>query len=238
MMITLNPLRATRIRVLTFDCYGTLIDWETGIWRAFRTAADHDGVTLDRERVIDTYHAIEPEVESETFRPYRDILAEAARRTAARLGWTISRERARFLAQSLPAWPPFDDTNPALERLADRFRLGILSNVDEDLLEGTVRHFSVEFDFWVTADRVESYKPDLAHFEAARPYVGDSTGWVHVAQSLFHDVGPANTIGLPVVWINRREEEREPGGPAPDLELPDLASLAVWATNPGAGGDG
>jgi len=234
MMITLNVLRPDRIRALTFDCYGTLIDWETGIWRAFRTAAAHDGVTLDRDRLIDTYHAVEPDVQRETFRPYRDVLAEAARRTAARLGWTISLEQARFLPESLPSWPPFDDAEPALEQLAERFRMGILSNVDEDLLEGTMAHFAVEFGFRVTADRVESYKPDLAHFEAARPFVGDSGGWVHVAQSLFHDVGPANTVGLPVVWINRKGETRDPEDPIPDREFPNLAELASWLTRTGA----
>jgi 2-haloalkanoic acid dehalogenase type II len=227
-VITLNTLQPDRVRVVTFDCYGTLIDWETGIWNAFREAASHDGVTLDREKLITAYHAIEPEVESEPFRPYRDVLAETARRVAARCGWTISTDRAAFLPASVGAWPPFADTNAALERLAGTRRLGILSNVDEDLLEQTRSGLSVEFDFWVTADRVESYKPDLAHFEAARPYVGDPAGWLHVAQSLFHDVAPANCVNVPVVWVNRKGEERPPDGPLPDREVPDLASLADW----------
>jgi 2-haloacid dehalogenase/putative hydrolase of the HAD superfamily len=229
-VITLNTLQPDRVRVVTFDCYGTLIDWETGIWNAFREAAAHDGVTFDRDKLITAYHAIEPEVESEPFRPYRDVLAETARRVAARCGWTISTDRAAFLPASVGAWPPFADTNAALERLAGKHRLGILSNVDEDLLEATRSRLSVEFDFWVTADRVESYKPDLAHFEAARPYVGDPAGWLHVAQSLFHDVAPANCVNVPVVWVNRKGEERPPDGPLPDREVPDLASLADWLT--------
>ena len=227
-MITLNTLQPDRVRVVTFDCYGTLIDWETGIWRAFREAALHDGVTLERERLIEAYHAVEPEVEGGEFRPYRDVLVETARRVAARCGWTISADRAAFLPRSLGEWPPFTDTNPALERLAGRVRLGILSNVDEDLLDLTRERLSVDFDFWVTADRVESYKPDLAHFEAARPYVGDPAGWVHVAQSLFHDVAPANCVSVPVVWVNRKGEDRPVDGPLPDREVPDLASLAAW----------
>ena len=227
-MITLNTLQPDRVRVVTFDCYGTLIDWETGIWKAFREAARHDAVTLDRDKLIEAYHAIEPEVEAEPFRPYRDVLAETARRVAARCGWTISLERAAFLPRSLGSWPPFPDTNAALERLAGRLRLGILSNVDEDLLEATRKRLGVRFDFWVTADRVESYKPDLAHFEAARPYVGDPAGWLHVAQSLFHDVGPANCVNVPVVWVNRKGEDRPAEGPLPDREVPDLASLAAW----------
>jgi 2-haloalkanoic acid dehalogenase type II len=227
-MITLNTLQPDRVRVVTFDCYGTLIDWETGIWSAFCDAARHDGVALDRERVLAAYHAIEPQVESGPFRPYRDVLAETARRVAGENGWTISLERAAFLPLSLGSWPPFRDTNPALERLARRVRLGILSNVDEGLLDRTRRQLSVDFDFWVTADRVESYKPDLAHFEAARPYVGDPAGWLHVAQSLFHDVAPANCVSVPVVWVNRKRERRPAEGPLPDREVPDLAALADW----------
>ena len=227
-MITLNTLHPDRVRVLTFDCYGTLIDWETGIWTAFHDEAAADGVRLDRERVLDAYHAIEPMVEGGPYRPYRDVLVETARRVAAECGWTIDAARAGFLPRSLAAWPPFPDTVEALERLASRYRLGILSNVDEDLLEGTRRGLAVEFDFWVTADRVESYKPDIAHFEAARPFVGNREGWLHVAQSLFHDVGPANCLGLPVVWVNRKGEARSSEAPLPDREVPDLRSLADW----------
>ncbi|HUP01783.1 MAG TPA: HAD family hydrolase [Gemmatimonadota bacterium] len=227
-MITLNTLRPENVRVLTFDCYGTLIDWETGIWTAFQRAASSDGVRLDREGVMGAYHAVEALIEGGPFRPYREVLTEAARRTAAECGWAISREEAGFLARSLPAWPPFADTNPALERLAERFRLGILSNIDEDLLEKTRRALDVEFAFWVTADRVESYKPDLAHFEAARPYIGDPARWLHVAQSLYHDVAPANVLGVPVVWVNRKYEPRPADGPLPDREVSDLAALAEW----------
>ncbi len=227
-MIRLNALRPENVRVITFDCYGTLIDWESGIWRAFQHAAAEDGVRLDRERVVEAYHRIEPLVESGTFRPYRDVLVETARRVAAECGWTVSRQRAAFLPDSLPEWPPFPDTAPALARLEEHFRLGILSNVDEDLLDTTRRRLAVPFDFWVTADRVESYKPDLAHFEAARPYVGDTGGWLHVAQSLFHDVGPANCLGLPVVWVNRKGERPDAESALPDREVPDLAALAEW----------
>ena len=225
-MISINALRPDRVRVLTFDCYGTLIDWNGGIWNAFEKRALKDGVVLDREHVLAAYHRIEPEIEQASFRPYRDILTEVARRVAEACEWRISDEQAAFLPESLPDWSPFPDTNDALERLASRYRLGILSNVDDDLLAGTRKHLDVDFDFWVTADRVRSYKPDLAHFEAARPYVGDPGGWLHVAQSLFHDVGPASVLGLPVVWVNRLGETRTEGHPVPDLEVPDLATLA------------
>lgn len=227
-MITINPLQPARIRVLTFDCYGTLVDWETGIWTAFHDAAAEDGVSLQRDAVVSAYHAIEPMVESGPFRPYHDVLVETARRVAAECGWSIDRARAEFLPRSLPDWPVFPDTNPALERLAEHYRLGILSNVDEDLLAGTERSLAVEIDFRVTADRVESYKPDLAHFEAARPFVGNANAWLHVAQSVFHDVAPASCMGIPVVWINRKGEKRLADSPRPDRELPDLTALVDW----------
>lgn len=227
-MIRLAVPPPEQIQVITFDCYGTLIDWETGIWNAFREAAAGDGVRLDSDQVLDRYHTVEAMIERGPYRPYHDILTETARRVAAECGWTISREHAEFLPRSLPHWPVFADTNGALERLAKRYRLGILSNVDEDLLEQTCKQFSIDFDFWVTADRVESYKPDLAHFEAARPFVGDSSGWLHVAQSLYHDVAPARCVGLPVVWVNRKREVLDPDGPTPAREVPDLASLASW----------
>jgi 2-haloalkanoic acid dehalogenase type II len=227
-MIRLSVPRPDQIQVITFDCYGTLIDWEIGIWNAFHETAAADGLTLERQHVLDRYQAIEAMVEKGRYRPYRDILAETARRVAAECGWTISLEHAEFLARSLPQWPPFPDTNGALERMSERYRLGILSNVDEDLLERTCEHFPIDFDFWVTADRVESYKPDLAHFEAARPFVGDSAGWLHVAQSLYHDVAPARCVGLPVVWVNRKKETLAADAPPPAREVPNLSALAEW----------
>ena len=124
-----------RYDVVTFDCYGTLIDWERGIGDAVAAAAAADGVRLDRAAVLAAYHAIEPVVEAERYRPYREVLALTARRVAERLGWRLAAGAERFLPESLPAWPPFPDTNDALRRLADAgYRLAILSNVDDDLL--------------------------------------------------------------------------------------------------------
>ncbi|MBI3982784.1 MAG: haloacid dehalogenase, partial [Gemmatimonadetes bacterium] len=125
----------SRFDVITFDCYGTLIDWETGIGEAVIVAAAADGVSLERAAVLQAYAEIEPVVEARAFRPYRDVLAVTAVEVAARLGWGLDSSRARFLPESLPAWRPFEDTNPALDRLrAAGLRLGILSNVDDDLL--------------------------------------------------------------------------------------------------------
>jgi 2-haloalkanoic acid dehalogenase type II len=217
--------------VLTFDCYGTLVDWEQGIGAAFRAIATEIGESADLPVVLRAYHEIEPVVQAETFRSYRDVLTETARRLAVRLGWALPSSRAGFLAESVPSWPPFPDTNAALERLAAAgCRLGILSNVDDDLLAGTRRHLAPRFDpaLIVTAQQVRSYKPALRHFETARSRI--ATGrWLHVAQSLFHDVAAARLFGVPVVWINRRQEK--PASPSgAEAEFPTLAAFADWAT--------
>jgi 2-haloalkanoic acid dehalogenase type II len=214
-----------RFDVITFDCYGTLIDWEGGIGTAFVATAALDGVTLDRTALLEAYAEVEPAVEAESYRSYRAVLAETARRVAVRLDWPLGEKRASFLADSLPGWQPFGDTNPALTRLAAAgYRLGILSNVDDDLLAGTLRHFGVTFDLLVTAEQVRSYKPAPGHFHAARRWLGGRR-WLHVAQSLFHDVRPARSLGIPVVWINRKGEGA-PNGSHALREFRTLSELA------------
>jgi 2-haloacid dehalogenase/putative hydrolase of the HAD superfamily len=214
--------------ILTFDCYGTLIDWERGIVEAFAEAARRNGITLQPEEVITAYHAVEPEVESASYRPYREVLAESAVRVAGRLGWTLDESAAAFLPESLPSWPPFPDTGPALERLARAgIRLGILSNVDDDLLSGTRRLLPDVFDpsLVVTAQQVRSYKPAPGHFLEARRRIGDRP-WLHAAQSHFHDVTPTFSMGIPNAWVNRKREPLPDGGPSPTLEVATLAELA------------
>jgi 2-haloalkanoic acid dehalogenase type II len=213
--------------VITFDCYGTLIDWEGGIRGAFTSEAARDGVELSPERVIEAYMEVEPAIEAGAFMTYREVLKETARRVAERLGWRLPAERARFLADSLVDWQPFADTNAALQRLATRYRLGILSNVDDDLIAGTLRRFNVSFDLIVTAQQVNSYKPGKAHFEVARRRLGVARQ-LHAAQSYFHDVVPASELGLPVVWVNRKGQTPPHGGPLPTAQVRDLAGLADY----------
>ncbi len=211
--------------IVTFDCYGTLIDWEDGLRRAFLEAAAVDGVTLDPKAVLAAYAEIERVVEAEPYRSYRDVLTEAARRVAARLRWRLHESRARFLVDTLTTWTPFPDTNPALERLARAgHRLGILSNVDDDLLAGTRRHLTVQWGLVVTAQQVRSYKPAHGHFLAARRAIGGDR-WLHAAQSYVHDVVPARTLGIPVAWVNRKGETAPDGGRA-DLAFGSLTALA------------
>jgi 2-haloalkanoic acid dehalogenase type II len=211
--------------IITFDCYGTLVDWESGIVSAFQSEAAMDGVELDRDQIIAAYAAEEPRAESGPYRSYREVLGETARRVAATFGWELSPERAGFLAPSISDWKVFPDTNPALERLARRFQLGILSNIDDDLLAATRRHFSVDFDLIVTAQQMKSYKPGLAHFEEAMARAGERR-LLHAAQSYFHDVVPAIKLGIPVVWINRKGSLADQGGPPPTHQVQDLTGLA------------
>jgi 2-haloalkanoic acid dehalogenase type II len=211
--------------IITFDCYGTLIDWEAGIISAFQSEAAKDSVELRGDQIIEAYAAEEPLVESEHYRSYREVLCDTASRVAAKLGWNLPAERAGFLAASLPEWQPFPDTNPALERLARRFQLGILSNIDDDLLTATRKDFTVDFDLIITAQQVTSYKPGLAHFKEAIARAGEKR-LLHAAQSYFHDVVPTRKLGIPVVWINRKGSRVEPGGPVPTHEVRTLAELA------------
>ena len=213
--------------VVTFDCYGTLVDWESGIREAFAAEARRLSAPVDTERALGLYAEIEPVVEAEPFRRYREVLAETARRIAARLGWPLPAARAGFLAESLPSWRPFPDTNRALIQLARAgYDLGILSNVDDVLLNWTRRHFLASFPIIVTAEQVGSYKPAAAHFLAARTLIGNRR-WVHAAQSYFHDVVPARGLDIPVAWINRKGEAAPDGG-KPDQAFPALTELADW----------
>jgi 2-haloalkanoic acid dehalogenase type II len=214
---------------VTFDCYGTLVDWERGIGDAFASAASAAGVELRRAEALSAYMRIEPIVEAGTYRPYRDVLRETARRVAARFGWRVDEATANFLPRSLAEWRPFDDAGPALARLRSAgYRLGILSNVDVDLLATTLETIGVEFDLLVTAQEVGAYKPNPAHFVEARRRIGQAP-WLHAAQSYFHDVAPARELGIPVAWINRHGEPPR-GAVLPDREFRTLEALADWLT--------
>jgi 2-haloalkanoic acid dehalogenase type II len=213
--------------VITFDCYGTLIDWEAGITEAFTEASAADGVHLDPAEVLRVLFDTRPASEAPEYQTYRDRLTDAAMRVGERLGWRISRERAAFFPESLARWKPFPDTNKALERLSGAgYALGLLSNVDDDLLAGTLRHFAVSFEFTVTAQQVRSYKPALGHFHAGQERM-DGRRWLHAAQSYVHDVVPCAQLGISVAWINRKGEA--PTGVArPDRQFRTLAELADW----------
>jgi 2-haloacid dehalogenase len=220
----------SRFEVITFDCYGTLIDWESGILSALRDAL-HPNAT--DEELLRLYSEMEPEVQAASYKRYRDVLHDVLARIAKATGSEIPAGRHHALAESLPHWRPFRDTVPALRRLKAQYALGIISNIDNDLFAATARHLGVAFDYVITAEQVRSYKPSPKNFEAAIARIAKpKEKLLHVAESLFHDVAPARQLGIASVWINRRQ-----GKPAatrhveatPDLEVPNLTALAELA---------
>lgn len=223
---------------LSFDCYGTLIDWEAGISGVLASWAGEAGLGLSAEELLVTYADNEARVARESPDAlYPEVLAEAFRRTGDRLGRAVSVEWARRLGDSVPDWPAFDDSAEALASLAGDYKLIILSNVHRAGFAGSNRRLGVEFDRIITAEDVKAYKPASNHFDALDDALEDlgvpRRRLLHVAQSLFHDHVPATRHGLPSVWINRRHDRPgwgatpEPsGGYSYDLEFPDMRSFA------------
>jgi 2-haloacid dehalogenase len=203
---------------LTFDCYGTLVDWRTGIARAIDSVAPGQP-----DRLLQIYYRREAEVQAEAFRLYRDVLDEALRRTAEEARVTIAPAREHVLPESLPTWPVFVDVGPALTQLRDDgWKLGILSNVDRDLFARTRERLPVPIDAVITAQDVGSYKPASGHFLRFRETYQPATH-IHVAQSWFHDIAPAHRLGIRSIWINRLGEPNDPSIAA--AVLPDLRGL-------------
>jgi 2-haloalkanoic acid dehalogenase type II len=220
-----NVLR--RVTTVTFDCYGTLIDWAGGLQGSFR-ALFGDALAGRTDEMFDVYVRIEAQIEAQDYRSYRSVLAEVATQLAQHFDVDMPAERSAELANRLPNWPPFPDTNEALKRLKQKYRLGILSNVDRDLLAGTLQHFEVDFDFVVTAQDVESYKPAHGHFDRLLAQYAVKGELLHVAQSLFHDGNPTRELGIAYVWINRYNDVNETIV-CPCATFADLASLATAA---------
>ena len=213
-----------RIDTITFDCYGTLISWAEGLESSLK-AVFGDALPGRQSELFEAYVATEAEIESGSYRPYRDVLGEVVRRLAARFSLDLPEDRVDRMSQDLPNWPPFSDTVDALRRLKQHYRLGILSNVDRDLFAGTAQRLSVPFDFVVTAEDVKSYKPGMAHFDRLLADHTSTESVLHVAQSLFHDGGPAQERGIAFVWINRYNEVNKTSV-KPVAEFANLASLA------------
>jgi putative hydrolase of the HAD superfamily len=236
-----TELDLTRYRALSFDCYGTLIDWETGIAAVLAPWAREQGLELSDEELLIAYGPNEGAVQEETPSAlYPDILATAFRRTGERLGAPVNDEWAERLGGSVGDWPAFPDSPEALARLAEHYKLIILSNVHRAGFAASNERLHGDFAAIITAEDVGAYKPAENHFralDAALPGLGvDRSELLHVAQSLFHDHVPARREGLPSVWINRRHDRPGWGAtPEPseawsyDLELSSLAELAATA---------
>lgn len=216
-----------RVKTITFDCYGTLIDWRRGLGDTFAELFGPAGG--DRvDELFRAYVPTETAMEVGPYQSYRQILSAVTERVAEQFGVELPAEPAGLLAEKLPDWPPFPDTNEALTRLQQRYRLGVLSNVDRDLFAGTARYFDVTFDFVVTAEDVRAYKPAHPHFERLASVHSPPDEVLHVAQSLFHDGVPTSELGIAFVWINRYGESN-PTTVEPLATFPDLKSLADMA---------
>ena len=223
---------------LTFDCYGTLIDWEAGLVAAFRDTLGTSLEEVDDEDLLTRFARHEAAAEAAPYRRYREVLATGLRGVAEELSLDVPASAAERFGRSVVDWPAFPDSAEALRRLKTRYRLGVLTNCDDDLFAASNDRLGVAFDWVVTAQQVGSYKPNVANFDALFARLaadGVEQGRIlHVAQSLYHDHAPAKRLGMTTVWIDRRHDR--PGGGAtpaaearPDATYPSMAAFASAA---------
>jgi 2-haloacid dehalogenase len=221
--------------VITFDCYGTLIDWETGILGAIRPILSAHGAALSDPEILRLYGELEADAESSEYRSYREVLCNVVRGFGTRLGFHATEEQQRSLPDSMSDWHPFPDTVAALLRLKTKFKLGIISNVDDDLFSATAPQLEINFDYITTAAHARAYKPSLEIFRLAQERMGvRSENWLHAGQSIYHDVIPAKSLGISTVWVNRPSLRPGAGAAkeacaAPAIEIQSLAELAQLA---------
>ncbi len=228
-------LNLDAFKVLTFDCYGTLIDWEAGLLNALQPILTVHGVSIGADDILETYAELEAAAERGVYRDYRSVLRGVLEGMGARLGFQVTPSELEQFPFSVKNWPAFPDSPRALQALKRKFKLAILSNIDDDLFAFSNQRLDVEFDWIVTAKQVQSYKPALINFQKAIERIGLPRQQIlHVAQSLFHDIMPAKSLGLATVWVNRRQGKSgfgatPPAQASPDLEVPDLETLARLA---------
>ena len=219
--------------VLSFDCYGTLIDWETGIWQALEPVFSNHNVLMSQEQALERYAALESEIEAGPYFEYKQVLRRVLEGFGALLSFTPTATEQQHFSESVRDWPAFPDSPDALHALQRKYKLAIISNIDDDLFAYSAQRLQVTFDTIVTAQQARSYKPSLNNFQIAFQRIGLPPAKIlHVAQSLFHDHVPAKSLGLSTVWVNRRQGQvgsgaTPPAEATPDLEVPDLQSLAM-----------
>ena len=225
----------TRFEILTFDCYGTLIDWEAGILSVLHQILSNHGKEIDDATLLQLYGDFEQRAEEAPFQPYREVLASVVRQFGKELGFTPTPEEVRSLPDSLSKWRPWPDTIASLRQLKARFRLAILSNVDDDLFAATLPQLAVDFDEIITAQQAQAYKPSRKLFELAlRRLNVPAKRILHVGQSIYHDVVPAQALGLATVWVDRQSARAGIGAVKsaegnPDLTVSNLKQLAAAA---------
>jgi 2-haloacid dehalogenase len=216
----------SKITFVTFDVYGTLIDWETGVIQAFEKEAARDGFTIDREEVLPLFHEISRSIEGGSYELYAEVLRRTAVEVAKRISWPLEPSRAGFLPDSVARWAPFRETNPQLRKFTAAYQTGLISNVDDKLLGQTRRHIPADLALVVTAQQVRSYKPDPAHFNECARRMGTKKGWVHVGSSYYHDIEPCIKLKVPVVWVNRNKEVLDSSQRKPTAEVKNLLEAA------------
>jgi 2-haloacid dehalogenase/putative hydrolase of the HAD superfamily len=214
------------IKFVTFDVYGTLIDWEAGAFDAFTKEAANDGFTIERDELIPLFHEVQQQIQAGSYELYAEALRRTAVQIAKQLGWPLEPSRSGFLPESVQRWQPFKETNQVLAKIAKKYSIGLISNIDDKLLGQTRRHIPIDFDLVVTAQQVRSYKPDPAHFSECERRIGGKKGWVHVAASYYHDVEPCVKKKIPVIWVNRTGVVLEAGQKKPDAEVKSLREAA------------
>ena len=223
----------SRFRIITFDCYGTLIDWESGILSAIRPILSAHHAHLSDPEILRMYGEIEADEESGEYQPYEDILKAVVRGFGTRLGFVPSDREQQSLPGSLANWKPFPDTVAALRQLKQKYQLAILSNIDDDLFSASATQLEVRFDHVVTASQARAYKPSAEIFRLAQQKIGlPVEQWLHAGQSIYHDVIPAHAMGITTVWVNRASSvpnsgAAKPAEAKPDFEVSSLEDLAL-----------
>jgi 2-haloacid dehalogenase len=223
----------SRFEILTFDCYGTLINWEDGILRCLHRIMEAHHQKVDDATILQLYGDFEASAEQGKYRCYREVLNSVVRQFGERFGFAASDQEVRSLADSLKDWKPWPDTVAALRELRSRFQLAVISNVDDDLFASTRPQLQVDFTYVITAEQARAYKPSLKIFELALSRIGVPPHHIlHVAQSVYHDIVPAQSLGLATVWVNRPSARGGVGAVKaaeahPDLQVASLAELAA-----------
>jgi 2-haloacid dehalogenase len=223
----------SRFTTISLDCYGTLIDWESGMLPVLRTVLNNHGQILTDAEILELYGEFEAEAESGAYQSYREVLQSVVRKFSARLHFEASPAEIRSLPESVSSWQPFPDTVTSLNELQKRYKLVVISNIDDDLFAETQKDLGIQFDGVITAEQACSYKPSLNNFKMAlRTFELSPNDLLHAGQSMYHDVLPAQSLGISTVWMNRKSARPGVGAVRastgkPDLEFPDLASLVA-----------
>ena len=224
-------IKYENFEILSFDCYGTLIDWENGIIPVLHHLISNHKINISEQKILEMFAEFESEAEAGEYKKYREILKQVVQKIGQKLDFQPTELELNCLANSIKNWQPFPDTITALQALKEKYRLAIISNIDDELFADTAKQLKVEFDFVITAEQIQSYKPAKNNFEFAINKMKIAPEkLLHIAQSIYHDIVPAKTIGISTIWVNRRQGKKGfgatlPASGKPDLEVPNLKTL-------------